>query len=114
MSETLFTKIVNREIPADIVYEDDQVLAFKDINPQAPIHILIIPKDPIPTINDLRDEHAKLVGRLFLVASKIAAEEGIAEQGYRVVMNCNDAGGQMVHHIHLHLMGGRQMRWPPG
>ena len=114
MSDTLFTQIVNREIPADIVYETDEVLAFRDINPQAPVHILIIPKEPIPTINDLQGNHADLVGQLFLAASKIASEEGIAEQGYRVVMNCNDAGGQMVYHIHLHLLGGRQMRWPPG
>jgi len=114
MPETLFTQIVNREIPAEIVYESEDVLAFKDINPQAPVHILIIPKDPIPTINDLRDSHAELVGKLFLVAAKIATEEGVAEDGYRVVMNCNKAGGQMVYHIHLHLLAGRQMGWPPG
>jgi len=114
MSDTLFTQIINREIPANIVYETDEVLAFRDINPQAPVHVLIIPKEPIPTINDLQDGHVELVGKLFLAAAKIAAEEGIAENGYRVVMNCNDAGGQMVYHIHLHLLGGRQMCWPPG
>lgn len=114
MSDTLFTQIINREIPADIVYESDDVLAFRDISPQAPLHILIIPKQPIPTINDLRDGHAELVGKLFLAAATIAAEEGVAEDGYRVVMNCNKAGGQMVYHIHLHLLAGRQMGWPPG
>ena len=114
MSDTLFTKIINREIPADIVYETDDVLAFRDINPQAPLHVLVIPKQPIPTINDLKAEHAEVVGKLFLAAAQIAEEEGVAEEGYRVVMNCNDAGGQMVYHIHLHLLGGRQMLWPPG
>ena len=114
MSDTLFTKIINREIPADIVYETDDVLAFRDINPQAPVHILIIPKEPIPTINDLRGEHVALVGKIYLAAAQIAEEEGIAEDGYRVVMNCNEAGGQMVYHIHLHLLGGRQLHWPPG
>ena len=114
MPDSLFTQIINREIPADIVYESDDVLAFRDISPQAPVHILIIPKEPIPTINDLQDSHAELIGKLFLTAAMIAAEEGIAEDGYRVVMNCNKAGGQMVYHIHLHLLAGRQMGWPPG
>lgn len=114
MSDTLFTKIINREIPADIVYETDELLAFRDINPQAPVHILIIPKEPIPTINDLEERHEVLMGKLFLAAAHIASEEGVAEDGYRVLMNCNDAGGQAVYHIHLHLMGGRQMHWPPG
>ena len=114
MSETLFTKIISRDIPADIVYETEDVLAFKDINPQAPVHVLIIPKEPIPTINDLNAGHAELAGKLFLAAAHIAAEEGVAEDGYRVVMNCNKAGGQMVYHIHLHLLAGRQMGWPPG
>jgi histidine triad (HIT) family protein len=114
MPDTLFTKIINREIPADIVYESDDVLAFRDISPQAPVHILIIPKQPISTINDLRVGHTELVGKLFLAAATIAAEEGVAEDGYRVVMNCNKAGGQMVYHIHLHLLAGRQMGWPPG
>ena len=114
MPDTLFTRIINREIPADIVYESDDLLAFRDISPQAPVHILIIPKQPIPTINDLQDGHAELVGKLFLAAAKIAAEVGVAEDGYRVVMNCNKDGGQMVYHIHLHLLAGRQMGWPPG
>lgn len=115
MSETtLFTKIRDREIPADIVYEDDDILAFRDINPQAPVHILVIPKQPIATVNDLEPAHAELAGRLFLVAKEIAREEGVAEDGYRLVMNTNAAGGQEVYHIHLHLLGGRQFTWPPG
>lgn len=114
MSEDLFLKIINREIPADIVYESDEVLAFRDINPQAPTHILIIPKERIRTMNDLDSSHSELVGKLSLVAKELAEREGIAEDGYRVVMNCNQAGGQAVYHIHLHLLGGRQMGWPPG
>ena len=114
MSDTLFLKIIAREIPADIVFETEDILAFRDINPQAPSHILIIPKEPIPTINDLQESHAELLGRMFLAAAHIAAEEGVSDEGYRVVMNCNHAGGQMVYHLHLHLLGGRQMQWPPG
>jgi len=114
MSDDLFLKIINREIPADIVFETDEVLAFRDINPQAPTHILIIPKEPIRTINDIQEQHSELVGKLFLVAAELARQEGIAEEGYRAVMNCNRAGGQAVYHIHLHLLGGRQMGWPPG
>ncbi|ARS53473.1 histidine triad nucleotide-binding protein [Kushneria konosiri] len=111
---TIFTKIINREINASIVFEDDEVLAFNDVNPQAPVHVLIIPKREIATLNDLTEEDATLVGRLHLVAAKIARDKGIAEDGYRVVMNCNEQGGQSVYHIHLHLMGGRQMSWPAG
>jgi histidine triad (HIT) family protein len=114
MSDDLFLKIINREIPAEIVYETDEVLAFRDINPQAPVHILIIPKVRIPTTNDLEPEHEQLAGKLILAAAEIAREEGLSEDGYRVVINCNQAGGQMVYHIHLHLLGGRQMVWPPG
>ena len=114
MSDTIFSKIIAGEIPADIVYDDDQVLAFRDVKPQAPVHVLIIPKTPIATINDLEEKHAELIGRLFLAAKKIAADLGVAENGYRTVMNCNQQGGQDVFHIHLHLMAGRQMRWPPG
>jgi histidine triad (HIT) family protein len=114
MSDDLFIKIINREIPADIIYETDEILAFRDINPQAPVHVLIIPKEQIRTINDLRSQHGEMVGKLFLVAAELAEREGIAEEGYRVVMNCNEAGGQAVYHIHLHLLGGRQMGWPPG
>jgi len=114
MPDDLFLKIINREIPADIVYETDELLAFRDINPQAPVHILIIPKEHIPTMNDLDASHAEMVGKLMLAAKALAEQEGIAEDGYRVVMNCNQAGGQAVYHIHLHLIGGRQMQWPPG
>ncbi|MBN1378071.1 MAG: histidine triad nucleotide-binding protein [Gammaproteobacteria bacterium] len=113
-NETLFDKIINRDIKADIVFEDKDVLAFRDINPQAPTHILIIPKRPIATLNDLQAEDDALIGRLVLVAKKLAADEGFAENGYRLVMNCNEAGGQTVFHIHLHLLGGRSFGWPPG
>jgi histidine triad (HIT) family protein len=114
MSDDLFLKIINREIPADIVYETEHVLAFRDINPQAPTHVLIIPKEHIRTINDIEPGHTELIGKLFLAAAELAAREGISDDGYRVVMNCNKAGGQAVYHIHLHLLGGRQMGWPPG
>ena len=114
MSETLFLKIIERKIPADIVYETSEVLAFRDINPQAPVHILIIPKIHIKTVNDIEANHAELVGNLFLAAKEIAKNEKLSEDGYRLVMNCNEAGGQEVFHIHLHLLGGRRMKWPPG
>ncbi len=114
MSNDLFEKIVRREIDADIVFENDDILAFRDVNPQAPVHILIIPKRRIPTINDLADSDAELAGRLVLAARDIAAAEGLAEDGYRLVFNCNRHGGQSVYHIHLHLLGGRTMEWPPG
>lgn len=114
MSDDLFLKIIDREIPADIVHENDELLAFRDINPQAPVHILIVPKKKIVTINDLQADDAGLVGRMVLAAGKIAADEGLADDGYRLVFNCNNQGGQSVYHIHLHLLGGRQMQWPPG
>jgi histidine triad (HIT) family protein len=114
MSDDLFLKIINREIPADIVFETDEILAFRDVNPQAPVHVLIIPKEHIRTMNDIAPEHTEMAGKLFQVAAEVARNEGIAEDGYRVVMNCNRAGGQAVYHIHLHLLGGRQMGWPPG
>ncbi|MDH3787327.1 MAG: histidine triad nucleotide-binding protein [Xanthomonadales bacterium] len=114
MSDDLFLKIINREIPADIIYENDELLAFRDISPQAPVHILIIPKEHIKTMNDLEPKHTEMIGKLFLAAAEIAAKEGLADDGYRVVMNCNRHGGQAVYHIHLHLLGGRQMGWPPG
>lgn len=110
---TIFDKIINREIPAEIVYEDELSLAFKDIQPQAPVHLLIIPKKPIATINDVAEDDRELVGHLFVVARKIAADQGFAEDGYRVVMNCNADGGQSVYHIHLHLLAGQTMGWPP-
>lgn len=114
MSDDLFLKIVSREIPADIIFENDDVLAFRDLNPQAPLHVLIIPKNRIRTINDMQPQDAEIFGKLFLAARDIAAEHGVAEDGYRVVMNCNAHGGQSVFHVHLHLLGGRVFKWPPG
>ena len=114
MSDDLFLKIIEREIPADIVFENDRILAFRDIDPQAPIHILIIPKRRIATINDLDDDEAGLVGDMVLAARDIARSEGISDDGYRLVFNCNRDGCQSVYHIHLHLLGGRRMTWPPG
>jgi len=114
MSDCLFCKMVSGEIQPDVVYEDDEVLAFRDVNPQAPVHVLVIPKVHIATINDIDADNAHLVSKLFLAAKKIAADEGVAEPGYRTVMNCNPAAGQSVYHIHLHLLGGRPMTWPPG
>jgi len=111
---TLFERIANREIPAQIVFEDDDLIAFRDIAPQAPVHILITTKRLIPTPNDIASDDASLVGRMILAGASIAKSEGIAEHGYRLVMNCNRDGGQSVNHIHLHLLGGRQMGWPPG
>lgn len=106
---TLFTRIINGEIPADIVYRDEEVTAFRDINPQAPHHLLIIPNKPIPTVNDATPDDEKMLGHLFVVASKIAKEAGIAENGYRLIVNCNRDGGQEVFHLHMHLMGGRPL-----
>lgn len=106
---TIFSKIIAREIPADIVYEDDLVLAFKDINPQAPTHILVIPKKEIPTTNDVTTEDELALGRLFTAAAKIAKEQGIAENGYRLLVNCNEHGGQEVFHLHMHILGGRPL-----
>lgn len=111
--ETIFSKIIDRDIPADIVYEDDKALAFKDINPQAPVHFLIIPKEPIATINDVNEDNAHLVGHLHVVAAKLATQHDFAKDGYRVVMNCNEYGGQTVYHIHLHLLAGKPLGWPP-
>ena len=108
-NESLFLRIINREIPADIVYEDDAIIAFKDINPVAPIHLLLVPKVHIRTVNDIKAEQAELVGQLFLVAAKIAAELGVAEDGYRLIMNCNEHGGQEVFHIHMHLLAGKKL-----
>ena len=106
---TIFSKIIAGEIPADIVYRDDLVTAFRDINPQAPTHILIVPNKEIATANDLTAQDEQVAGRLLLVAQKLAAQEGIAENGYRLIMNCNEHGGQEVFHIHLHLLGGRPL-----
>lgn len=112
--DCLFCKIVAGDIPADIVYQDDDLLAFRDVSPQAPTHILIIPKQHIETTNDLDETTAPLIGQMYLVAKQIAKDEGLADDGYRLVMNCNRNGGQSVYHIHLHLLGGRQLTWPPG
>ena len=114
MGETIFDKIISREIPSDIVYENHNFLAFKDINPQAPVHILIIPKKRIETINDIKEEDTQALGEMILIASNIAKKLSIAEDGYRLVFNCNEYGGQSVYHIHLHLIGGRKLTWPPG
>jgi histidine triad (HIT) family protein len=114
MSDTIFAKIASGEVPADIVYQDEDLVAFRDVSPQAPTHILVIPRKPIPTLNAVEPEDAELIGKLFLAAAKIAAQEGIAEQGYRTVVNCNAGAGQTVYHLHLHVIGGRPLRWPPG
>lgn len=114
MIDCLFCKMVAGEIKPTTVYEDEDVLAFRDLNPQAPTHVLVIPKIHISTINDVQPDHAALVGKLFLAAQKVAAADGIAERGYRTVMNCNREAGQSVFHIHLHVLGGRGMHWPPG
>ena len=106
---TIFSKIIAREIPADIVYEDDLVLAFRDIAPQAPVHILIVPKQEIATVNDVSAADEAALGRLFIVAAKIASDEGIAENGYRLIVNCNADGGQEVFHLHMHILGGRRL-----
>lgn len=113
-NDTLFAKIARREIPAQIVYQDDEVTAFRDINPVAPTHVLIVPNKIIPTLNDAGAEDVALLGKLVLTAQKLARQFGIAERGYRLVMNCNPDGGQTVYHVHLHLLGGRKMTWPPG
>ncbi len=114
MTDCLFCKIIHGDIPGDIIYENDHVLAFNDINPQAPSHVLIIPKQHISTINDIAPAQTALVGELYLAAAQIARERGFAEQGYRVVMNCNEGAGQTVFHIHLHLLAERPLSWPPG
>ena len=107
--ETIFSKIIRKEIPSDIVYQDDVATAFRDINPQAPTHILIVPNKIIPTVNDATAEDETVLGHLFVVAAKIAEREGIAENGYRLIVNCNKHGGQEVFHLHVHLLGGRPM-----
>jgi histidine triad (HIT) family protein len=113
-SDCLFCRILRGEIPAELVHSDPEVVAFRDIHPQAPTHILIIPRAHIPSVNELGSGQAELMGRLFLVARELAGEEGVSEEGYRMVVNAGPAAGQTVFHIHLHLLGGRDMRWPPG
>ncbi len=112
MSDCLFCKMVAGDIQPDVVFEDEEVLAFRDINPQAPTHILIIPKKHVATLNDL--DNQDLAGKLLITASNLAEQEGLSEAGYRTLINCNNHGGQEVYHLHLHLLGGRQMTWPPG
>lgn len=114
MGDCIFCKIIDGDIPSDIVYDDEDVFAFRDLNAQAPLHALIIPKKHIATINDLETNNANVIGKLYLAAKKIATNEGYADNGYRVVMNCGEAAGQSVFHIHLHLLAGRPLSWPPG
>lgn len=113
MAETIFTKIINREIPAEILYDDEFALAFRDISPQAPVHVLIIPKEPIESLAALQTEHQALAGHLLLLAAKLAQQLGLAN-GYRLVTNIGSDGGQSVPHLHFHLLGGRELVWPPG
>ncbi len=112
--DCLFCKIISKTIPADIVYEDDLIIAFNDIHPKAPLHQLIIPRKHIATINDIMEDDVNLIGRLYLTAKQLAKQNGVDTTGYRLVMNCNKHGGQEVYHIHLHLLAKRQMTWPPG
>jgi histidine triad (HIT) family protein len=114
MAATIFKRIIDCEIPADIVYEDEQCLAFRDVAPQAPTHILVIPKKEIASLNDLADSDAALLGHLWQVIPRVAKAAGIHETGYRVTVNCGADGGQTVDHLHFHLLGGRPMKWPPG
>ncbi len=114
MSDCIFCKIIDGEIASERVYEDDDVFAFRDLNAQAPLHILIIPKMHIASINDLDTSNADTIGKLYIAAKKIAVEEGYADKGYRVVMNCGEDAGQTVFHLHLHLLAGRPLSWPPG
>lgn len=114
MTDCLFCKVINNQVDANIIYSDDKIIAFDDINPQAPHHKIIIPKKHIPSLNDLTNGDALLMGHMVHSAAQLAKQLNIAEKGYRLVMNCNERGGQTVFHVHLHLIGGRQMIWPPG
>lgn len=114
MSDTIFGKIARGEMDADVVYENDHVVAFRDINPQAPTHVLVIPRKAIATIDDIQPDDRELIGEMYLAAKEVARLEGLNESGYRVVMNCGEAAGQSVFHIHLHVLGGRTLEWPPG
>ena len=114
MPECVFCKMVAGEIRPDLVYQDEHVIAFRDINPQAPTHVLVVPREHIATLNDLTPGNASLIGRMYLAARAVAHQEGIAERGYRTLINCNPEAGQTVYHLHLHVLGGRHMRWPPG
>jgi len=112
--DCLFCRVANGELPTEVVYENDDILAFRDINPQAPTHVLVIPKRHIDSINHATPDDAELLGRMVLAAKDVAAQEGLHDAGYRLVFNINNHGGQTVYHIHLHVLGGRQMTWPPG
>lgn len=114
MSDCIFCKIASGEIPADKLHDDGEVLIFRDINPEAPVHLLVIPRRHIPTLNDLNETDAALIGRLYLAGKQVAAELGVAESGYRTVINCNRDAGQIVFHVHMHLLAGRELGWPPG
>jgi histidine triad (HIT) family protein len=114
MADCLFCKIAAGDIPADIIYESDTAIAFRDISPKAPTHVLIIPREHIRTVNDLEPSHEGIVGSLFTAARQVANDEGLAAAGYRLVMNCNEGAGQSVFHLHLHVLGGRKLGWPPG
>jgi histidine triad (HIT) family protein len=114
MSDCLFCKLAEKRISSRVVYEDESVIAFEDNNPQAPVHVLVIPRKHIPTTLDIKEEDHALIGQMFRTANRIAEDRGIAKQGFRLVMNTNPEAGQSVYHIHLHLLGGRRMRWPPG
>ncbi len=114
MTDCIFCKIAAGEIPAAKLYDDGEVLAFRDINPEAPVHLLVIPRRHIATLNDLTEADAALIGRLYLAAKRLAAESGVADSGYRTVINCNRDAGQIVFHVHMHLLAGRELGWPPG
>ncbi len=114
MADCIFCKIISGEIPSNEVYSDDELFAFRDVNPQAPVHILVVPRKHIELIVDFTEQDAGLIGRMILAANKIAESEGLVENGFRYVLNCNEHGGQAVFHVHLHVLGGRQMMWPPG
>ena len=114
MTDCIFCKIASGEIPGDVVYQDDDVLAFRDLNPQAPTHVLVIPRKHIATLNDVEPGDAELIGKLYLAAQKVAEIDGIDESGYRTVINCGAGAGQSVFHVHLHVLGGRSLGWPPG
>lgn len=114
MADCLFCKMVSGEIQPNKVYENNDVLAFEDINPQAPVHVLVVPKRHISTLNDVQADDAELIGKLYLAARQVAQDKGVAERGYRTLINCNAEAGQSVFHVHLHLLGGRPMGWPPG
>lgn len=114
MTDCIFCKIAAGQIPAAMLYDDGEVLVFRDINPEASVHLLIIPRRHIPTLNDLTEADAALIGRLYLAGKQVAAKLGVAESGYRMVTNCNRDAGQIVFHVHMHLLAGREMGWPPG